>query len=43
LKIPKLRPGAIPKLTVVNETINNVIQNAALDISPPKKKKVNLH
>ncbi|XP_029341784.1 uncharacterized protein LOC115033417 [Acyrthosiphon pisum] len=39
LKIPKLRPGAIPKLTVVNETINDVLQNAVLDISPPKKRK----
>ncbi|XP_060860382.1 uncharacterized protein LOC132937715 [Metopolophium dirhodum] len=40
LKIPKLRPGAIPKLTVVNETINKVLQNAVLDISPPKKRKI---
>ncbi|XP_029348303.1 uncharacterized protein LOC107884088, partial [Acyrthosiphon pisum] len=39
LKIPKLRPGAIPKLTVVNETINDVLQNAVLDIYPPKKRK----
>jgi len=40
LKIPKLRPGAIPKL-MVNENINEVFHNAEVVDTLPKKRKVN--